>query len=248
MLKVESFGFDDCKEIWAIESVDRLHDLYLLVLGEARKQDASAWNIQGIPKSYLQKGYCSAALKSFQEFLVEYNYEESLLDLFDTYEGDENELPNKLQAEIVYPEFLIKGLDEMQGQDVIRAVRVRSNQNVFRRMILKIYNKTCCVTGLNIPQINRASHIIPWAEDESKRLDPRNGLCLSATYDAAFDGNLISLDDDYRIILSKEIADYYTNKSVKEYFVKMDGKSITLPSSYFPHKDYLDQHRNKGSF
>ena len=136
----------------------------------------------------------------------------------------------------------------MQGQDVIRAVRVRSNQNVFRRMILKIYNKTCCVTGLNIPQINRASHIIPWAEDESKRLDPRNGLCLSATYDAAFDGNLISLDDDYRIILSKEIADYYTNKSVKEYFVKMDGKSITLPSSYFPHKDYLEQHRGKGSF
>ena len=76
-------------------------------------------------------------------------------------------------------------------------MKVRSNQHVFRKMILNIYNQSCCITGLNIPEVNRASHIIPWSEDQTIRLDPRNGLCLSATYDAAFDKYLISLDDDY---------------------------------------------------
>ena len=94
----------------------------------------------------------------------------------------------------------------------------------------------------------RASHIIPWAEDESKRLDPSNGLCLSATYDAAFDRNLISLDNDYRIIVSKEISDYYTRDCVKEHFLKKAGEVIALPERYSPNRGYLEKHRSCGVF
>lgn len=248
MLDVKPFDFSDCKNIWAVESVERLRELYLFVLAEARKRDDSAWNIEGIPTSYLQKGYCSAALKSFQEFLVEHLYEQTLLTIFDKNKGNEPEIVEKLDIDINYPDYLIEGLDRWQGEEVVRTVRVRTNQNIFRKMILKIYNQSCCITGLNIPEVNRASHIIPWAEDASKRLDPRNGLCLSATYDAAFDRYLISLDEDFRIILSKNIKDYYKSESVKEYFINKEGKAITLPSSYLPNKDYLEHHRQKGSF
>lgn len=248
MLEARPFGFDDCKDVWSVALVERLHELYLLVLAEARKNDASAWNIQDIPKSYLQKGYCSAALKSYQEFLVEYSYENSVLTAFEEHEGEEADVIEKLDIDLVYPLFLIDDLDNRVGEEVIRSVNVRSNQNVFRKMILKIYNQSCCITGLDIPEVNRASHIIPWAEDVSKRLDPRNGLCLSATYDAAFDKNLISLDDQYRMIISKDITDYYTSESVKEYFINKEGIKITLPSSYYPHKDYLENHRSKGCF
>ena len=248
MLDSEPLGFDDCKDIWAVNSVERLHELYLFVLEEAKKKDESVWCIENIPISYLQKGYCSAALKSYQEFLVEYNYEQEVLAVFDEYKGGESEIIEKLDIDINYPEFLIEGLDKQQGREVVRSVSVRSNQNVFRKMILKIYNQTCCITGLDIPEVNRASHIIPWAKDASKRLDPRNGLCLSATYDAAFDRNLISLDEDYRVILSKDITEYYANKSVKEYFLSKEGRKITMPTSYLPHKDYLAEHRSKGRF
>jgi len=248
MLEKKSFGFDDCKNVWEVDSVERLHELYLLVLEETRKKDASEWNIPGIPKSYLQNGYCSAALNNYQSFLVENNYEQNLLDFFDAYEGEENKLPENLELDISNTELLIEGLDKKQGLEVIRSVRVRSNQNVFRKIILKIYNDTCCITGLNIPEINIASHIIPWAEDETIRLDPTNGLCLSATYDAAFDRNMISLDDDYRMILSKNIKDYYTSDSVNEYFIKKEGYKITLPSSYHPNKRYLENHRGSGVF
>ena len=60
----------------------------------------------------------------------------------------------------------------------------------------------CCLTGLDLPQLNRASHIIGWAEPKGKqiRMDPRNGLCLSATYDAAFDRKPITFDEDYRLV------------------------------------------------
>lgn len=215
MLQVKSFGFDDCQNVWAVTSVDRLHELYLFVINESKKADASDWNIRGIPKSYLQKGYCSAALKSLQEFLVEYSFEQKILNVFSDHKDDESEIVKKLKTKINYPKYLTEGLDKKQGEEVVRSVTVQLNQNVFRKIILQIYNQSCCITGLNFPEVIRASHIIPWADDSTIRLDPRNGLCLSASYDAAFDRNLISLDDDYRIILSKNITDYYTSDSVK---------------------------------
>ncbi|MFT5116209.1 MAG: putative restriction endonuclease [Parasphingorhabdus sp.] len=215
---------------------------------ESKKGDESVWNTNGIPTSYLQNGYCSAALKSYQAFLVEHVYEQELLTIFNEHKGDESEVVEKLDREIRYPKSLLEGLEEKHGKEVVRAVRVRTNQNVFRLMILKIYNESCCITGLDIPEVNRASHIIPWSEDLSKSLNPRNGLCLSATYDAAFDKKLISLDEDYRIIISKEISDYYSNSSVEAYFYKKEGQKITLPNSYLPHQDYLEDHRRKGNF
>ena len=96
MISIEPLGFDDCKNIWFVDSVERLQDLYLFVLKESRKKNYSKWNIDGVPKSYLQNGYCSAALKCYQEFLVETNYENTVLDIFDKYDDSEEEIVNKL--------------------------------------------------------------------------------------------------------------------------------------------------------
>ena len=248
MLQVEPYSFHDCINIWAVESPKRIHDMYEFVLLERRKSNTSPWNIVGIPISYLRDGFCSAALKSYEAFLIEKNIEQDMFNVFDSYTGLESELPSKLDIALNYPEHLLEDLAGKQGEDVVRSVRVRINQNVFRRVILKLYNQSCCITGLNVPEINRASHIIRWADNDEKRLDPTNGLCLSATYDAAFDRNLISLDDDYRIILSRKIRDYTTNVTVKEYFVKKEGMMIKLPERFKPNKEYLATHRSKGDF
>jgi putative restriction endonuclease len=248
MLQKKPLGFSDCKNLWVVVSIDRLHELYLFVINEGKKGDASAWNISDIPTSYLQNGYCSAALKSYQEFLVEHVYQQQLLGVFDQHTGDEDELVGKLKQDIRYPKFLLDNLDKKQGKEVVRSVRVRVNQNVFRLMLLKIYNESCCITGLNIPEVNRASHIIPWSDDDDLRLNPHNGLFLSATYDAAFDKKLISLDEDFRIIISKDISDHYKSDIVKEYFHKKAGDRITLPSSYLPKQEYLEVHRGIGRF
>lgn len=248
MLEIEPFSFQDCINIWSVDSVERIHELYEFVLLERKKGAASPWNTQSIPDSYLKEGFCSAALRSYEAFIIEKGFEQHLFHVFDSYEGGESELPNSSAIELNFPEHFIDSLEGKEGEDVIRSMKSRVNQNVFRDVILLIYNQSCCITGLNIPDINRASHIIRWADNDKNRLDPTNGLCLSATYDAAFDRNFISLDDDYRIILSKNIRDYATNESVREYFIKKEGHRIKLPNKFRPNKDYLEEHRKHGEY
>lgn len=66
---------------------------------------------------------------------------------------------------------------------------------------IDIYEYRCCLTGIEVPEVLRASHIIPWSGSKNTCLNPENGLCLSASYDAAFDKHLITFDEDYRLVL-----------------------------------------------
>ena len=130
-----------------------------------------------------------------------------------------------------------------EGKDSTAEVKVRIGQNYFRRMILTNYQSQCCVTGLNVPDLLRASHIVEWSKDTKNRLNPENGLCLSATYDAAFDQHLITFDDDYRMVVSKVIKDFYTAEVTREYFEKFEGISLHLPTQYLPDKSLLARHQ-----
>jgi len=77
---------------------------------------------------------------------------------------------------------------------VQRTIQARRGQDFFRSTVLQSYGSTCAFSGLDAPELLRASHIIPWSEHEETRLDPTNGICLNALHDAAFDRNLITLD------------------------------------------------------
>ncbi|SUA24417.1 Uncharacterised protein [Neisseria gonorrhoeae] len=50
------------------------------------------------------------------------------------------------------------------------------------------------------PELLVASHIKPWREDKDNRLNPRNGLCLNALHDKAFDRGLLGIDENFKII------------------------------------------------
>lgn len=126
-----------------------------------------------------------------------------------------------------------------------RLIKQRIGQDIFRAIILDIYGHKCCLTGLEIPEVLRVSHIIPWAECEESRLNPENGLCLSATYDAAFDRYLITFDEQFRLVLSPAIKDAYTSEAFKNYFLKMEGKKIELPAEHKPSLQFMANHREK---
>lgn len=110
-------------------------------------------------------------------------------------------------------------------------------------MIISLYAGKCCVTGIDVPKLLRASHIVPWADDMEHRMNPENGLCLSGPYELAFDQHLISFDEDYRMIIGKEIRDHFTNSAVHDYFYKYEGKRITQPSKFLPSQSMLQMHR-----
>ena len=96
-------------------------------------------------------------------------------------------------------------------------VQVRVNQSFFRRAVLASYQGRCCMSGVNHPRLLVASHIVPWSQDVANRLNPRNGLCLSALHDRAFDSGLISLNNDYQVIISDKLkhkADAFTEMNL----------------------------------
>ena len=64
MLHAVPKGFADCIDIWNVHSVSRLQALYEVANEEKHLGAKSCWNLKGIPPSYLQNGYCTAALRS----------------------------------------------------------------------------------------------------------------------------------------------------------------------------------------
>ena len=76
-----------------------------------------------------------------------------------------------------------------------RLVVQRIGQEVFRQGLLEYWDARCAVTGLDVPDLLRASHIKPWADcaTDAERLDVFNGLLLAAHLDAAFDAGFITI-------------------------------------------------------
>ncbi len=122
--------------------------------------------------------------------------------------------------------------------------RRRLGQNFFRRAVLVSYNHRCCITGTPIPGLLSASHIVAWSANRIHRVNPRNGLCLAKTQDAAFDRHLITLDEDLRVVLSKSIRDHFTSESVRVNFQPYEGKRIDLPHRFTPDLALLKCHRD----
>ena len=79
-----------------------------------------------------------------------------------------------------------------------RLVVQRVGQHLFRTALLDYWQGACCVTGLDVPELLRASHIRPWAQcdTDDQRLDVFNGLLLAPHLDALFDGGWITFSDE----------------------------------------------------
>ncbi|KDR89075.1 hypothetical protein L903_27235 [Agrobacterium sp. JL28] len=76
-------------------------------------------------------------------------------------------------------------------------IEARVGQGQFRQSLIDMWQGKCCATGLLEQKLLRASHIVAWAAATDKeRLNPYNGLLLSAAFDAAFDAHLITLSSD----------------------------------------------------
>lgn len=129
-----------------------------------------------------------------------------------------------------------------RGVDDVAETRIRRGQSQFRAAVLSAYGKRCCITGLNIPRLLIASHIVPWRDDPANRLSPRNGLCLSALHDRAFDQGLISLDSDFRLLISPQVKSHDDPFVVDSLFAYR-GKPIRLPDKFAPDPQFLRYHR-----
>lgn len=118
----------------------------------------------------------------------------------------------------------------------------RYGQSSFRKAVLSAHNDRCCITGIENTKLLIASHIIPWSKDETNRLNPSNGLCLSSLHDKAFDAGLLTINQKFEVILSKELKAGNTSYH-KNSFMAFEGKKIILPEKFSPSQDFLEYHR-----
>lgn len=238
-------------DVWLMTDPKAIMDLYEEVKKEQDRfikyHNGIFLPYRGRGDSYYRKRWCSAALKVFAQFRAAEAYEPKFAAA----------LASSTDGAVVAAKAAKINLGNMsgylpddvdvttkEGKEIVREAKQRVGQDQFRKWILNIYGGKCCVTGLDVPEVLRASHIVAWADDAKNRLNPSNGLCLSATYDAAFDKHLISFDDDYRMILSKSIKDHCTAAVCKQYFKDFEGCKLTLPSRFQPDKGLLEKHRN----
>ncbi|MCL2147786.1 MAG: HNH endonuclease [Methanomassiliicoccaceae archaeon] len=147
----------------------------------------------------------------------------------------------KQDSEIIAGEF-----DIPEGKYKERMVKIRCGDRMFRNMLLAQYRRKCCITGLAIEDLLKASHIKPWAvsDDATEKVNPQNGLLLNPFFDLAFDKGYITIDLDYKVILSKEIK--HTNESTRLYFEKYEGSYVDLPSNklFYPGKRFIEYHND----
>ncbi|MCX8098149.1 MAG: HNH endonuclease [Casimicrobiaceae bacterium] len=125
------------------------------------------------------------------------------------------------QAARTFRERVGKTLERLtdKGTEVERLVRQRVGQDVFREALLDYWGGACALTGLDLPEVLRASHAKPWAEctSDEERLDVFNGLLLVAHLDALFDRGLITFDAAGRVVISSRLSnDHRTALQVDE--------------------------------
>lgn len=151
-----------------------------------------------------------------------------------------------------YENISIETLNKIPEEELPKAgktrdavVKIRVNQAFFRSTILAAYNETCCITGIQQRELLIAGHIKPWGVDEKNRLNPRNGISISAIHDKAFENGLITIGTDLRIRVSSILKKQSDSETIQNYFLKYENKPIILPSRFLPDGEFLEYHNNK---
>ena len=139
---------------------------------------------------------------------------------------------------------VIEDFKHKQGEEKLRTVKTRVNQELFRRMILTNFDYKCAVTQIGISELLVASHIKPWSKDKNERLNPANGISLSGTFDKAFDNGLITINVDCKIIFSSQLKKHSNSQFYKEQFETYEGKEITQPRKVALGLDFLKYHND----
>lgn len=132
-----------------------------------------------------------------------------------------------------------------KGKEREALVKVRVNQSFFRRTVLASYDFKCCITGLDIPELLNASHIIPWSKDKDNQVNPKNGLCLNAIHDRAFDRGLLTITPDLTIKVSNLVKKGKVSDAAQDFLLRFDGLEINKPTRFLPDVKFLKYHNRK---
>jgi putative restriction endonuclease len=147
-----------------------------------------------------------------------------------------------------YKQKIIELKNQVDENAFQEEIFIRSG--LFKREIPKIYNHTCAVSGLRISAVANVSmvdacHIVPFSEGYDDTLT--NGIALCPNLHRAFDRGLISISNDYTILINRNFVENQKSVFNISQFV---GKQIFLPyaEELYPDLENIAVHRKKFGF
>jgi putative restriction endonuclease len=131
-----------------------------------------------------------------------------------------------------------------------KTIKIETEEDVyvrgglFKKLVPKIYNNTCCITGMRLEStfghsFIDACHIVPFSVSHDDKVN--NGIALCPNLHRAFDRGLITISPDYTVLISKHINE----DTVHPYSLcLLNGKKIVLPpgKQYYPLRENVDWH------
>jgi putative restriction endonuclease len=138
----------------------------------------------------------------------------------------------------VFPEQTYGQFAEGTGVDLKVQSTRRVGQDLFRDAILTSYQGRCAITGIDDPRLLNASHIVGWSEDNSNRMNLRNGICLGALHDRAFDRHLITFDPNWQMVIRRDVPDI-----AKAALLRGAHTTLRMPERFLPDPELVAQHR-----
>ncbi|MFQ5763060.1 MAG: HNH endonuclease [Candidatus Bathyarchaeia archaeon] len=124
-------------------------------------------------------------------------------------------------------------------------VTQRVGQNAIRRYALDRYANQCGLCDIRESEMLVASHIMPWAEDEINRGNPRNVICLCLVHDRLFEKGMLTLLDTYKAEFSERFRASCNESIMLDAWVKNTNEKLRLPSSGEPDPMLLRKHRER---
>ena len=118
-------------------------------------------------------------------------------------------------------------VNELEKRYVIREAKTRVHQAEFRARVMRAYSNRCAMTGLPVPQLLEAAHIIPDTHQASTA-EVSNGISLSRLHHRAYDADLIGVDPDYRIHLNADLLSTQDGPLL-ESMKQLNNQRISVP-------------------
>jgi len=117
----------------------------------------------------------------------------------------------------------------------------------FRKAIVQIYAHRCALCGIKMrtPEghtIVDAAHIVPWSVSHND--EPTNGLALCKLCHWSFDKGLMSVDDDYHVMVSKAVM---KDHNLPGHILTLSDRLMFRPeqSRNWPALEHFAWHRKK---
>lgn len=137
------------------------------------------------------------------------------------------------------PQAKLKRISKYTEEDVF----VRNG--LFKRLVPKLYQQQCSFTGMSLSSLYRhsfidACHIVPFSYSQNDSVT--NGIALCPNMHRAFDRGLLSIDENYRILVSAHLTEDQNHPYALS---ALKGKQIILPQqqNHYPTQEALEWHR-----